>query len=71
MAAACRHVEDAAALAAIGGNGEIRDGHRVRDNFWREGEEEFSAGESYDRVADIVAERVAASVAIVQVRAGF
>lgn len=55
--AACKHLEDAAALAALNGNGAtIRDGHSLV--VWKEGFEEFSAAESYDRVAEIAWERI-------------
>lgn len=54
--AACKHVEDAACLVALYGNGAtIRNpwtGHTKP--LWREGVEEFSAGESYDRVCIVV-----------------
>ena len=50
--AATKHVEDAAALVALNGNGStIRDGHSKKDIRWMEGTETFPAGESYDRVA--------------------
>ena len=58
--AACKHVEDAACLVAMYGDGaEIRHGHSPRDFVWCEGSETLSAGESYDGVADVVAARVA------------
>lgn len=55
--AACKHGEDAAAIVAGYGEGAtIRFGHsRV---LWREGAESFPAGESYDGVAEAIAERV-------------
>jgi hypothetical protein len=56
--AATKHVEDAAALAALNGNGStIRDGHSKSDIRWIEGSESFSASESYDRVCIVVTER--------------
>ena len=54
--AACKYAEDAAAIVAMG-TGEVRDGHKSRDTVWREGHEEFSAGESYDRAAAIIHDR--------------
>jgi hypothetical protein len=57
--AACKHVEDAACLVAMYGNGaEIRHGHSAGDSVWTEGIEEFPAGESYDRVVEVVSRRV-------------
>lgn len=53
--AACRYAEDAAALVSLAG-GEVRFGHRLR--VWREGDEEFPAGESYDGAADVMLGRV-------------
>lgn len=54
--AACKHLEDAACLVALYGNGAtIRNpwtGHSKA--LWREGAEAFPAGESYDRVAMVV-----------------
>jgi hypothetical protein len=57
--AACKHGEDAAAIVAGSGDGAtIRLGHsRV---VWREGAESFVAGESYDGVANLIAERIEA-----------
>lgn len=55
--AACKFGEDAACLAAMNGNGTtIRDGHN--HIVWTEGAEAFSAGESYDRVAQIIDQRI-------------
>ena len=54
--ALCRYPEDAAALVAA-----HRDGGSVYFGnlcVWREGKEEFRAGESYDRTADIMRQRV-------------
>lgn len=56
--AAVKYPEDAAALVAALGDGTVlRHGHgRI---VWREGSEEFPAGESYDRFADVVTARAA------------
>lgn len=57
--AACKHAEDAAAVVAMNGDGAtIRDGHSTRDIVWREGSEAKPASESYDFVANIIAERI-------------
>lgn len=53
----CKYAEDAAALVSVSG-GEIRYQHR--HVVWSEGAESLSAGESYDRAAAIMHERVAA-----------
>ena len=51
--AACKYAEDAAAIIASYGNGsQIRDGHKR--TVYTEGEHPASAGDSYDRVAEIV-----------------
>ena len=48
--------EDAAALVSLLGHGAtIRYSRRV---VWREGKEEFDAGESYDSVAVVIRERI-------------
>ena len=52
--AACKHVEDAAAIVALYGHGS-----RIYDQFhrrvlWDEGHEKCPAGESYDIVAEVV-----------------
>lgn len=58
--AACKHVEDAAALVAFRGVGStIRFGHRVSDIVWTEGSESQDAHESYDHVAELVQKRIA------------
>jgi hypothetical protein len=50
--AALKYAEDAAAFVAILGDGAtIRHGHSAKEIVWREGEEEFSASESYERAA--------------------
>ena len=54
--AATKYIEDAAAIIASTSSGEIRDGHRKV--VWMEGKEEIHAGESYDRVAEIVKTRI-------------
>jgi hypothetical protein len=57
--AACKHVEDAAALAALNGNGTtIRSGHSKAFTVWTEGAESQPAGESYDHVATLAADRL-------------
>lgn len=54
--AATRYPEDAAALASVNGRGtEVRYGHKMV--VWREGSEDFSAGESYDRAAEVMVAR--------------
>ena len=59
--AACKHGEDAACLAALYGDGAtIRYGHNKSGIVWNEGSESFPAGESYDGVAALVAERIEA-----------
>ena len=56
--AAVKHAEDAAQfVGAIGYGAEIRIGHSPKWAVWREGLETFSATESYDRVADVMAAR--------------
>ena len=56
--ACCHHAEDAAALAALYGEGAtIRDGHRVKDIMFTEGENDTWAGESYDLAAAFVISR--------------
>lgn len=55
--AACRDVEDAAALVAFRGDGAtIRYDHK--QIVWREGAETQNAAESYDHVASVAYERV-------------
>lgn len=57
--AACKYGEDAACLAALYGHGAtIRDGHNYQNCVWKEGYEDFSAGESYYRVAGIILDRM-------------
>lgn len=59
--AACKHLEDAACLVALYGAGAtIRDGHSKSDIRWEEGKELFPAGESYDRVQQVVNDRIRA-----------
>lgn len=58
--AACKCGEDAACLVALYGDGaSIRFGHSKGRTVWTEGAEEFPAGESYDRVAALIFERLA------------
>ena len=55
--AACKHVEIAAGIASILGDGTtVRYGHRMI--VWTEGQEEFSAGQSYDGAGAIMLERM-------------
>lgn len=57
--AACKHVEDAAALVAVLGAGaQIRAEHRLV--MWTEGSETQSAGESYDHVREVTETRLQA-----------
>lgn len=57
--ASCVHYEDAAVLCSVLGDGaEARKGHAKKNMIWHEGHEEFSAGESYDRAAQIMADRM-------------
>lgn len=62
--AACKHIEDAACLVALYGDGAtIRNpwtGHRKP--LWTEGAEDFRAGESYDRVVTVVTSRCSSQV---------
>jgi hypothetical protein len=51
----CKHAEDAAALVALGG-GIVKHGHSMI--VWREREESFLAGESYDGAAKVMMARV-------------
>lgn len=51
--ASVKDLEDAAALAALRGDGTtVRLGHSTV--LWTEGQEEIPAGESYDRAAEIM-----------------
>ena len=52
-----KYAEDAAALAALGGDCVVKYEHRLV--VWREGHETIPAGESYDVAAAIMNERVA------------
>ena len=55
-----KYAEDAAVLVAVSG-GLVRDGHhRI---VWREGKEEFPAGESYDRAGAVMRERISPGLA--------
>jgi len=53
-----KFAEDAAALVGLYGNGIVKYEHSFI--VWREGQEEIEAGESYDRAAAIMNERLAA-----------
>jgi hypothetical protein len=54
-----KHYEDAACICASYGSGAtVRYGHQKRNTIWKEGAEEFSAGESYDRSGDKMRRRV-------------
>jgi hypothetical protein len=55
----CKYAEDAAALVALGG-GVIKHGHSMV--VWIEGQEDFSAGESYDGAARVMDGRVRKAV---------
>lgn len=56
-----KHYEDAACIVASYGSGaSVRFGHSKRNTLWKEGSEEFSAGESYDRAGNVMREREAA-----------
>lgn len=50
----CKYGEDAAALVAVAG-GVVKHGHSLV--VWKEGEEAFSAGESYDGAAEVMEKR--------------
>lgn len=50
--AACKYLEDAAAIIANGG--EIRDGHSPGRVVFRDGQDGISAADSYDAVAQFV-----------------
>ena len=52
-----RYAEDAAALVALQGAGATVK-YKHRKVIWREGGEEISAGESYDRAARIMRRRI-------------
>jgi hypothetical protein len=55
--ASCKHIEDAACLAGMYGEGcTIRDGHSFI--VWREGQEASMAADSYDEVAVVVMDRI-------------
>lgn len=53
----CKYAEDAAALVAVSG-GEVRWGHSSAWVLWREGQEGFPAGESYDSAAQMMRDRL-------------
>jgi hypothetical protein len=54
--AQCRYAEDAAAMAALLGDGATIT-YRLGPVLWREGSESFSASESYDQCRDAMLER--------------
>ena len=57
--AACKYVEEAAAIVALLGDGAtIRCGHSAKDARWTEGVDGY-AGESYDAVAECVRAKIA------------
>jgi len=57
--ASFKYAEDAAALLAFYGSGAtLRNGHAKKDTLFHEGHEELSAGESYDRAAEIIYARL-------------
>jgi hypothetical protein len=57
--AACKEVEAAAAVVSLYGDGStIRTGHSKRHTVWTEGAD-GEAGDSYDEVVEVVAERTA------------
>lgn len=57
--AAFDYPSDAAILlAALGEGTTLRYGHAKRDIVWHEGQEETSANESYDVVAEVVKARI-------------
>lgn len=57
--AACKLASDAAALAALYGDGAtVRNGHSARNVVWREGSDKFRAAESYDGAASVIYWRV-------------
>lgn len=56
--AACRHIEDAAAVVALHGDGAtIRDGHPRTRTVWLEGRD-GKAGDSFDVVGEVAYERM-------------
>ena len=66
--AAFKHADDAALfVAAVGGH--VRHGHSAKFTVWREGEEAFSAGESYDRATKEMHRRVDERWAATEARA--
>ena len=58
----------ASMLIAALDDGEIRYGHSKQSTVWREGQEEIQANESYDRVAEIIHQRLADKRALKGVR---
>lgn len=69
--ASCHYPEDAAVLVAANGPGStIRRGHARKLTVWKEGGEEFSAAESYDRVAEVCERRRQEFVAATNAKRG-
>jgi hypothetical protein len=58
--ASFKYADDAAVLIAARHGGTIRDGHDKRSTLWTEGIESQNAGDSYDHVAQVVHDRIAA-----------
>lgn len=53
-----KYREDAAAMVSFLGNGaKVLLGHNKKAILWHEGHEEISAGESYDRAAEVMKQR--------------
>ncbi len=63
--ASCKHAEDAAAIIALYGGGEIRAGHSKQLTVWREGQEESGSAtdDGFDMVARVCHERLDAMIA--------
>lgn len=60
----CKYASDAGWLAAISGDGAtVRHGHAKKHTLWREGSEVTTAGESVDKVAEIILDRYEALLA--------
>ena len=58
--ASVKYFEDAACLMSFYGEGaSVRAGHGKKETLWTEGRESFSAGESYDDAAEVMASRLA------------
>ena len=59
--AQCRYAEDAALIASVTGVGTIVK-YRYRWIIWREGKEETTGGQSVDRCARIMLDRIKAHI---------